>query len=113
MAKNAGITYYPNAQVRSLSDGSIYTLGMTVESMEVEVCGNTHPFYTGKNTTIDTAGRIDKFNARALKASDNSSVKTKKRSNRKIKLSISDLNSGEKAEDSKNVKVAEISATAE
>ena len=110
MAKNAAITYYPNAQVRSLSDGSVYTLGMTVESMQVEVCGNTHPFYTGKNTTIDTAGRIDKFNARALKVSDNSSVKTKKRSNRKIKLSISDLNSGEKEE---GAKVAEISTQSE
>jgi len=105
MAKSSEVTYYKNAKVRSLSDGSVYTLGMTVESLDVEVCGNTHPFYTGKNTTIDTAGRIDKFKARAAQASATAPVTPKKRSSRKIKLSIADLNSPETA-----VNDAEITA---
>lgn len=28
----------------------------------VEVCSNCHPFYTGKQKIVDTAGRVDKFN---------------------------------------------------
>jgi len=96
MAKDTGVTYYKNAQVRSLSDGSVYTLGMTIENLDVEVCGNTHPFYTGLNTTIDTAGRIDKFKARAGKAVQAAPVQTKVRSSsRKTRLTINDLASEE------------------
>lgn len=28
----------------------------------IEVCSNCHPFYTGKQKIVDTAGRVDKFN---------------------------------------------------
>lgn len=31
---------------------------------KVEVSSNSHPFYTGKNVLLDTAGRVDKFNKR-------------------------------------------------
>lgn len=31
------------------------------ETMEVEICSNCHPFYTGKQRFVDTAGRIDRF----------------------------------------------------
>lgn len=31
---------------------------------KVEVSSESHPFYTGKNVLIDTAGRVDKFNKR-------------------------------------------------
>lgn len=34
------------------------------ESLHVDVCDQCHPFYTGKQKIIDTAGRIDKFNKR-------------------------------------------------
>jgi large subunit ribosomal protein L31 len=29
--------------------------------LQVEVCANCHPFYTGKQKILDTAGRVDKF----------------------------------------------------
>ncbi|NCC27879.1 MAG: 50S ribosomal protein L31, partial [Gammaproteobacteria bacterium] len=29
--------------------------------MHVEVCSSCHPFYTGKQKVLDTAGRVDKF----------------------------------------------------
>ena len=35
------------------------TLGK--EAMTVEVCSECHPFYTGKQKLLDTAGRVDKF----------------------------------------------------
>ncbi len=35
--------------------------GKTYPVYKVEVSSNSHPFYTGKNTLIDTTGRVDKF----------------------------------------------------
>lgn len=35
--------------------------GNTYPVFKVEVSSNSHPFYTGKNTLIDTTGRVDKF----------------------------------------------------
>jgi large subunit ribosomal protein L31 len=37
------------------------TLG---KDLHVDVCGNCHPFYTGKQKIVDTGGRIDKFTKR-------------------------------------------------
>lgn len=31
------------------------------EDMQVEVCSQCHPFYTGKQKIVDTGGRVDKF----------------------------------------------------
>ena len=36
--------------------------------IKVEISNTSHPFYTGKNMLVDTAGRIDKFNKRYAKA---------------------------------------------
>lgn len=36
----------------------------TVPEITVEICSNCHPFYTGKQKLVDTAGRVDKFRAR-------------------------------------------------
>ena len=30
-------------------------------TLQVEVCSSCHPFYTGKQKILDTAGRVDKF----------------------------------------------------
>lgn len=34
------------------------------DSMHIEVCSQCHPFYTGKQKVLDTAGQIEKFNKR-------------------------------------------------
>lgn len=34
----------------------------TAKEIHVEVCSQCHPFYTGKQKLMDTAGRIEKFN---------------------------------------------------
>ncbi|MCC7326423.1 MAG: 50S ribosomal protein L31 [Burkholderiales bacterium] len=34
------------------------------KAMHIEVCAQCHPFYTGKQKVMDTAGRIDKFRQR-------------------------------------------------
>jgi large subunit ribosomal protein L31 len=45
-----------------------FTTHATVKEISVEICSNCHPFYTGKQKLIDTAGRVDKFKARQAKA---------------------------------------------
>ncbi len=37
------------------------------EEMHVEVCSSCHPFYTGKQKILDTAGQVDKFRRRYAK----------------------------------------------
>jgi len=53
---------YRQVQVRC-SCGNQFELGSALnqENMRVEVCNKCHPFYTGKQKIIDTAGRVDSF----------------------------------------------------
>lgn len=66
---------------RDQGSGAEFLIGSTVETDQtttyngkeyplyvVEISSSTHPFYTGIKTTIDRAGRVDKFKQRALKA---------------------------------------------
>ena len=41
--------------------GSTFTTGSTRKELKVDICGDCHPFYTGKLKYVDTAGRIEKF----------------------------------------------------
>lgn len=44
-----------------------FTDGKTYPVVKVEVSSASHPFYTGKNMLLDTAGRVEKFNKRYAK----------------------------------------------
>jgi len=44
--------------------GASYATGSTRQEMKVEICSNCHPFYTGKQKLIDSAGRVERFNTR-------------------------------------------------
>lgn len=78
MAKSTDVTYYNDATATCSNCQSVYTLGLTTESLQIEICGNCHPFYTGKESFIDTAGRIQKFQAKLNKAQGDSPKKKKK-----------------------------------
>lgn len=67
MKKDVHPAYHPNATVKCVC-GAKHSIGSTVPNMDVEICGNCHPFYTGKQTLVDTAGRIERFKARKEKA---------------------------------------------
>ncbi len=41
--------------------GSTFETGSTVKDIKVEICSNCHPFFTGKQKLIDTAGRVERF----------------------------------------------------
>lgn len=45
--------------------GNTFKVGSTLgNDLHLEVCSECHPFYTGKQKIIDTAGRVDTFNRR-------------------------------------------------
>jgi large subunit ribosomal protein L31 len=60
-------TYFPKAKV-TCACGRVFTVGSTVEKLSVEICSNCHPFYTGNDKILDTAGRVEKFKARRAAA---------------------------------------------
>jgi large subunit ribosomal protein L31 len=42
--------------------GNVFKTSSTLGTdLQVEVCSSCHPFYTGKQKILDTAGRVDKF----------------------------------------------------
>lgn len=66
MKKNIHPTYFPNAKV-SCACSACFEVGSTKEAIDTEVCFRCHPFYTGKEKVIDTAGRVEKFRRRIAK----------------------------------------------
>jgi large subunit ribosomal protein L31 len=60
MKKDIHPKYYPNAKI-ICACGHIITTGSTQPELKVEICSACHPFYTGKEKLIDTAGRVEKF----------------------------------------------------
>lgn len=63
MKKDIHPTYHPKAKI-TCSCGNVLEVGSTVADTHVEICSNCHPFFTGKQKFIDTAGRIDRFKAK-------------------------------------------------
>lgn len=49
------------AKIKCTCGFEIQTTSTRGEQIEVEICSNCHPFYTGKQRFVDTAGRIDRF----------------------------------------------------
>ena len=41
--------------------GNVLEIGSTKSNIRVEICSKCHPFFTGKQKLIDTAGRIERF----------------------------------------------------
>jgi large subunit ribosomal protein L31 len=42
--------------------GSVVETKSTAGDIEVEICSSCHPFFTGKQKLVDTAGRVERFN---------------------------------------------------
>ena len=60
MKKETHPTYYPDAKIICVCGHTLVT-GSAQKEMHVEICSACHPFYTGKEKLIDTAGRVDRF----------------------------------------------------
>jgi len=77
-------TYYPKAKV-SCACGHSFEVGSTKEEIHVEICSACHPFYTGEEKVIDTAGRVEKFKSRRTIAEDKQTIMKEREVRRKEK----------------------------
>ncbi len=51
--------------------GNVIETRSTVKNIQVEICSSCHPFFTGKQKLVDTAGRIERFNKKyGIKAAE-------------------------------------------
>jgi large subunit ribosomal protein L31 len=61
---------HPNYEMTSVTCacGNKFDTRSTAKEIKVEICSNCHPFFTGKQKLIDSAGRIEKFQKKYSKA---------------------------------------------
>ena len=61
--------------------GNEFETGSTAKEIRVEICSNCHPFFTGKQKLVDSAGRVERFKSKYAqvlenKAADNGKKKS-------------------------------------
>ena len=66
MKKEIHPQYYPESKV-ACACGQAFTVGSTLPEIKVEICSACHPFFSGQEKVIDTAGRVEKFKTRLKK----------------------------------------------
>ncbi len=59
---------YKKVKAICISCGAEFETGSTLDEIRVDTCSKCHPFYTGEQKFVQTAGRIDRFNKRAALA---------------------------------------------
>ncbi len=61
---------HPNYQrtIVQCACGNTFETRSTQESIHVEICAQCHPFFTGKQKLVDTAGRVERFQRRYQKS---------------------------------------------
>lgn len=52
--------YFPNARI-ICACGNTWITGDTVPEIKIDLCSACHPFYTGEQRIVDTAGQVDRF----------------------------------------------------
>lgn len=57
---------YEDTKIRCACGNEI-DVGSTRDNITVEICSNCHPFFTGKQKLVDTAGRIERFRKKYAK----------------------------------------------
>ncbi len=67
MKKDIHPKYFEKAGI-SCACGAKYDFGSTKEKIDIEICSNCHPFYTGTEKVMDAAGRVEKFKTRKAAA---------------------------------------------
>lgn len=71
MKKDTHPEYFSESKV-TCACGNAFTTGSTMKEISVEICSQCHPFYTGNEKTLDTAGRVERFKSRMARASKKS-----------------------------------------
>ena len=63
MKKDIHPQYHDEVKVTCVC-GNTFTTGSTKQELDVEICANCHPFYTGKQKLVDSTQRVEKFQAK-------------------------------------------------
>ena len=59
---------YTDLNVTCACGNTFKTRSTMKDDLQIEICSECHPFFTGKQKLIDTAGRVDRFNKRYARA---------------------------------------------
>ncbi len=59
---------YHEVRVHCACGNTFLTRSTSKEDISVEICSNCHPFFTGKQKLMDTAGRVERFRRKYAKA---------------------------------------------
>lgn len=59
--------------------GNTFTTRSTIDSIHVEICSRCHPFFTGRQKLVDTAGRVERFRRKYDKSKGPGSKRDKKK----------------------------------
>lgn len=62
---------YVDAKVTCMSCGTEWETRSTKPEIRIELCSSCHPFYTGQQRIVDTAGQVERFMNRLERADDN------------------------------------------
>ncbi len=77
--------YHDQAKV-TCTCGNTFTTGSTLAEIEVEICSQCHPFFTGETKYLDTEGRIERFERkRKMAKGSKPKPKSKKKTSKKKK----------------------------
>lgn len=66
---------YQEVTVSCACGHSFKTRSTLGEDLSIEICSDCHPFFTGKQKLVDTAGRVDRFNKRYARGAAAEAVK--------------------------------------
>ena len=67
MKKDIHGQYFYDAVI-TCACGAKYTVGSSEKEINIEICSACHPFYTGQDKVLDTAGRVDRFKKKVAAA---------------------------------------------
>ena len=85
MKKDIHPTYHSEAKV-TCGCGASFTVGGTSKGYSLEICSECHPFYTGNQKLVDTAGRVERFKNRMAGAAK--TPKAKKERKKKVQEEV-------------------------
>ena len=88
--KEIHLKYHPKATI-NCSCGAKFVVGSTEEKMQIEICSQCHPLYTGKQKFIDTAGRLERYEKRIKKSKELKDSKIKAKKKKIIKKKVKEV----------------------
>lgn len=110
MKKEIHPKYYPKAKV-ICACGNTWTTGSTQEVIHTEMCSACHPFFTGEQRIVDTAGQVERFQRRKEVADRIAEEAARRRTEKQAKEeSIFEFVAEEEQEPAKEQPVAEQAA---